>query len=285
MRFHPVLFCAAALVLAGCESLSPMLGGMLESAPKPGIRIVDAQVADLSATSLDMVFDVEVENPYPVPLPVIGIDYALDAGESSGEPIFKGDAGSQGSIPANGKKVIQAPVGVQFARLIEAGRGIRPGMVLPYKADLGFKVAPPGGAEPLRLPVSHKGELPVPAVPKVAVDDLTWTKVGLGGTEGALKLKLTNPNEFKVGVEDLKYTLSLAGKPVFEGGIRETVDLESGAAKSFDIPFALRSTDLGLGLVRSIAAGKVDYKLDGGLDIATPFGSFREGFADEGGGD
>jgi len=138
------------LVLAGgCEGLN---------FAKPSARVVGADVGKVNVTSTQLVFDVEIENPYEVPLPLGNLDYAL---ASDGVEFLNGQAPVQGSIPAGASKTIQLTVTVPYRNVYQAVSNLKGKRAIPYEAELGLSVDTPVlGTQ--RLPLKRTGELPLP---------------------------------------------------------------------------------------------------------------------------
>ena len=126
-------FVLLVLGMAGCGAVQSILD--LE---KPTARIAGVGIADINLESATLTFEVEVSNPYPVPLPLVNVDYGLASG---GTRFLAGQAQLQGAVPARGKKTVSVPATIVYTQLLAALKGVRPGSVLPYKADLGFSVS------------------------------------------------------------------------------------------------------------------------------------------------
>ncbi len=134
--------------------------GLIE---KPGAQVTGSKLQDIGATAATMLFDVKVDNPYTVPLPMTNVDYAL---ASKGQRFLTGQADVQGEVPARGSKVIGLPVRISYLELINAVKGAEPGATIPYTADLGLSVDTPVGGS-LRLPVSKDGQITIPSAPSL----------------------------------------------------------------------------------------------------------------------
>jgi len=143
------------VLFVGCDALQNM--------QKPKASLKGMKLDNISLESANLLFDVEIENPYAVALPMVNIDYGIT---SNANKLFAGKADIAGTVPANGTKMLSLPVKVTYMDLISAFKGVRPGSKIPYQADVGLSVnAPVLGV--LRLPLNKTGELDVPAVPKV----------------------------------------------------------------------------------------------------------------------
>lgn len=135
------------LSLTGCGVTSP-------SAEIMGVKIQNA-----SLTEATLLFDVKVNNPYSVPLPMSNVDYDVS---SKGQPFLKGNAELAGTVPAGGSKNLEIPIPLRYQELFAAVKDARPGATIPYKAILGLSVdAPLWG--PIRVPVTKEDELTLPS--------------------------------------------------------------------------------------------------------------------------
>lgn len=145
-KFALVIVAALVLVSAtGCTT-------------KPTASITGMKLQGLSLTDATMLFDVKVDNPYMVAIPLGNLDYAL---ASQGQQFLSGNSVMQGTIPANASKTLPVPLKVNFLKLIGAVKGAHPGASIPYKADMGLSLdVPVMGA--LRVPMSKEGKLDIP---------------------------------------------------------------------------------------------------------------------------
>ena len=104
---------------------------------------------------------------------------------------------------------------VSFAPLLRSLEGVRPGVVVPYSATVEISVEAPAVGR-LMLPVSHRGELPIPAAPEVSLRELRWGKVSLSEATAMLRVEVGNTNAFPFDLRRLGCSLSLAGERVAE---------------------------------------------------------------------
>jgi len=142
-----LLLSAASLSAGGC--------GMIR---QPDVSITGVQMTRVNLTDATMLFDVKVDNPYSVDLPLSNVDYALS---SKGKLFLEGRAPLDGAVPAGGSRTVAVPVRVDFLRTLQSVRDARPGSSIPYKADLGVAVETPMLGE-IRVPASREGALDIP---------------------------------------------------------------------------------------------------------------------------
>lgn len=261
-------FCATALLatslLTGCESLD----GLLQNAPKPSARVSGVSLKGLTLEKVDLVFDVEVSNPYGVDLPLVDLGYAIGSG---GQRVVEGSAKPSGAVPAHGNKVIQLPAGIKFASLMSVLKGVRPGAVVPYTADFTLGVDAPVLGR-LNLPLSKSGELPVPAVPEVSVVSFDIGALGLDKVSATAKLNLKNTNQFDLDLAKLGLGLALGGKEVAQTKLAASTRLAPGQSATLDVPVSFSPRAFGAGMLNLLRGSEAGYSVAGSLEAGTRFG-------------
>jgi LEA14-like dessication related protein len=145
----------------GAVAATVILVSLTACTQRPTASITGVQMQDVKLTHATMVFAVKVDNPYMSPLPLSNLDYTLS---SAGQQFMTGKADVQGSIPAQGSKVLPVPVQINYLELVNTVKDARPGKAIPYKADLGLSVTVPVYGN-LRVPMSKEGTLEIPSGP------------------------------------------------------------------------------------------------------------------------
>ena len=156
MLLVPALF-------TGCETMQQAL-----ERNRPSARLVGLKFDDVKLDSATLLFDVEIENHYPVALPLTNFDYTVS---SHAEQFLSGRANSQTTVPAKSKKTVSLPAKVNYIGMFKALKGIRPGSKIPYGAELGLSVDTPALGL-IRLPLKKEGELILPAIPGTEITDI-----------------------------------------------------------------------------------------------------------------
>ncbi len=154
------------LMALGCESMRQIM-----NVKKPTASLKGVSFENITLQSATLLFDVEIQNPYPAALPLLNMDYSLATG---GNKLLSGRADLQRTIPANDKKVVSLPATISYLDLAKAFMGIRPGSKIPYNADVGLSVDTKALGQ-IRLPMNKSGELSAPAIPEI--DKLDWKKL------------------------------------------------------------------------------------------------------------
>jgi LEA14-like dessication related protein len=260
-------FIFLAAFAGGCKSLDDAL----KTVPQPDARVIGADVRNLSLNGLDLVFDIEITNPYGVKLPIVELNYAVGSGELQ---LLQGGIKTLEDVPANGSTVIQVPASLDFAAAAQALSNVSPGSILPYHAEINIAVdAPFIGA--INLPLKHEGEIPVPAVPDISLASfdigvMTWEEVS-----ATAKLRVTNTNQFKIELAKLQFNLELGKETVANAGTRRAYSLASGQSAIVEIPisFSPRAFGVGItGIFDMLGGSEANYGIAGILDLGTRFG-------------
>ena len=259
-------FCliACLAMLGGCQSLT----GLYDRSPKPSARIMDAGLRGLSLQGASIMFDVEVSNPYPAGLPLRELSYALT---SDGKKLLDGRVQQNGTIPARGRQVIQLPANLQFATLPDALKSVKPGSVIPYTADFSIGVdAPVLG--PLAIALTHRGELPIPAVPNVELVSFDLGKLALDETRATARLRWKNTNQFPLDLAKLNIRLALGELEIARTGLTDAIHLKPGESATLLMPLSISPRAIGAGLVNLLRGNEIAYQLSGSLEANSRFG-------------
>ena len=150
-------------LLAGCEAIQENL-----NLRKPTARLSGLKFEEVKLDSAMLVFDVEIENYYPVALPLTNFDYTLS---SNAEQFLSGSAKSQATVPAKSKKIVSLPATINYMGMLKALKGVRPGSKIPYGAELGLSVDTPAMGL-IRLPLKKDGELILPSISGADINDI-----------------------------------------------------------------------------------------------------------------
>ena len=156
-----------AAFFAGCEATPE-----LQYAQKPTARVVALRFEDVKLDYATLRFDIEVDNPYPVSLPLRRLRYSLT---SSGHTFLTATALGEAAVPPNTKTVLSLTDEVIYTRLQRA-LNARPGSKIPYQAELTLSAdAPKLGS--INLSAEIEGHLALPKAPEINVGGKTYNAV------------------------------------------------------------------------------------------------------------
>jgi LEA14-like dessication related protein len=151
------LVCAGAVLvlLAGCTNVEERL-----ELRKPTARLVGVRFQEATAHSATLAFDVEIENFYPLTVPLRGFKYSVSSG---GRLFLSGSSEVRVNLPAATQRTVTLPATIDYLEALKILGNVKPGATIPYEAELQLTVDTPR-LGPIMLPVTRAGELALPTV-------------------------------------------------------------------------------------------------------------------------
>jgi len=250
------------------NAISLVLVAALGGCAAPSAKLTGVSFNDIDLQSMTILFDIEFTNPTSAPLPLADLDYELS---SRGNSFFTGQSPLQGDVPARSTKTISLPAKITYSQILTALANVKPGSVLPYKADLGLSIKVPVIGT-LRLPINKEGNLPVPAAPGVELEDIKWDKLTFDNAGGVFRIRMTNRNQFPIEMARMAYGLTLGKMEVAKSSLARSVSLDpNGGEGIVEVPISFSPRKFGLAAL-GMLTGDSSYKLGGEIDVKTPYG-------------
>ncbi len=269
-----IIVLSCATIVAGCGSLDQVV----EAAPKPEARLLGAGVRNLRLQSLDLVFDIEVSNPYGVSLPLVDVNYTVG---SRGKQLLSGGIKPSGSVPANGTSVVQLPARLDLAALLKTLPGVQPGAVVPYDAKINVVVDAPLVGE-FSLPLKRSGEVPVPKVPEISLVSFDISELGADEVNAEARLRIRNTNQFSMRLAAVRFDIALAGRNVTSTRLRSASRLAPGQTTILKVPLSFSPTAAAAGVLAALSGADAAYAISGRLDVVTEYGELALPFNERG---
>ncbi len=152
---------------AGCETTPD-----IPYDREPAARLQDMRFGGVELDYATLLFDVEIDNPYPVSLSLQRLRYALVSG---GRTFLTATAFDDVTVPPNTKKVLTLEDEVTYARLLRALRS-EPGSTIPLKAELTLSLDAPRLGW-INLHAENEGNIVLPESPEINVEGITYNAV------------------------------------------------------------------------------------------------------------
>nr|AWJ68108.1 late embryogenesis abundant [Cleistogenes songorica] len=162
---------------------------------KPTADVSGIHIPHISLHRADLVVDVLIKNPNPVPIPLVDIDYLID---SDGRKLVSGLIPDAGTIHAHGQETVKIPISLVFDDIKSAYKDIQPGSIIPYLVRVVLLVDVPIIGR-IKIPLQKSGEIPVPYKPDVDVEKIKFHRFSFEETTATLHLRLENKNDFDLG--------------------------------------------------------------------------------------
>ncbi|KAF6162347.1 hypothetical protein GIB67_008476 [Kingdonia uniflora] len=246
---------------------------------KPTADVTGIHLPTINLKKADIIVDVLVTNPNPVPIPLIDIDYLV---ESDGRKLVSGLIPDAGTIKAHGSETIKIPLTLIYDDIKTTYDSIKPGSIIPYRIKVDLIVDVPIFGR-LTLPLEKKGEIPIPYKPDVDIDKISFKKFSMEETIAVLHLKLENMNDFDLGLNSLDCDVWLSDVSIGGAKISESTNLVKKGIGYVNVPITFRPKDFGSALWDMIRGKGTGYSIKGNVDVDTPFGAMKLPIIKEGG--
>lgn len=246
---------------------------------KPTADVSEVHFPHINLERAEIVIDVLVKNPNPVPIPLIDINYLI---ESDGRKLISGLIPDAGTIHAHGSETVKIPVNLVYADIKNTYKDIQPGSIIPYKIKVDLIVDVPVFGR-LTLPLEKTGEIPVPYKPDIDLEKIHFERFSFEETVATLHLKLENMNDFDLGLNSLDYELWLSDVNIGGAELDKAAKIEKKGISYIDLPVTFRPKDFGSALWDMIRGKGTGYTMKGHINVDTPFGAMKLPISKEGG--
>ncbi|OVA06286.1 Late embryogenesis abundant protein [Macleaya cordata] len=246
---------------------------------KPTADVTAIHIPSIDLKRADIVVDVLVTNPNPIPIPLIDINYLV---ESDGRKLVSGLIPDAGTISAHGSETVKIPVTLIYDDIKSTYADIEPGSIIPYRIKVDLIVDVPVFGR-LTLPLEKTGEIPIPYKPDVDLDKIKFERFSFEETVAILHLKLENMNDFDLGLNALDCEVWLSDVSIGGAKLTESSVITKKGISYIDVPITFRPKDFGSALWDMIRGKGTGYTLKGNIHVDTPFGAMKLPIVKEGG--
>jgi len=146
---------ALLALLAGCTTVEERL-----ELRKPTARLVAVRFQEATPHSATLVFDVEIENHYPLTVPLLGFKYSLSSG---GQLFLSGSSEVRINLPADSRRTVALPAQIDYLEALKILGNVKPGATIAYVAELDLRADTPR-LGPILLPLTRSGQLTLPTI-------------------------------------------------------------------------------------------------------------------------
>ena len=250
-----------SLLILNCAALEEFT-----KTSKPKVNVQQVRFVGMTFDKIDLAFDIKIQNPNPLSIKLAGFDYDFQINNAS---FVKGQKSDQLAIAANGESLVEIPLTLGFKYLYNSYQSLKNQDSSEYKIDtkLYFDL-PILGRTP--IPISKTGNLPLIKLPKIKIGSLKLKKVGFSGADLELKLNLSNPNSFKLFINQLNYDFSINGQNWITGKTSKQTNISEKNDTNFIIPISLDFLKMGRTVYNLIQGDtNLNYKLDSNINLKT----------------
>lgn len=254
-------------VMGFIKDVGQTIGGLF-SWGAPDADISGFHIPVLNTKRAEIVIDVLITNPNPVPIPLVDMPYEIS---SDGRKLCSGTIPDAGTVHAHGAVTVKIPLTLIYKDIVDTFDDIEPGQVLPYLAKVTLLVDVPVIGR-IKIPLEKKGKIPIPHKPDVDLDKIDWDHLSLEETSATLHLTVKNMNKFDIGINSFKYDLQIADVSIGNANLKQSTEVKGEGVGSLMVPITFRPKDFG-GALWDIMRGRgTGYTMVGAIEVDTPFG-------------
>ncbi len=264
---RPGVRCLASLVFVfwmtlpmGCSTLEQMI-------QKPSAVFRDMQLTDASLLQSTAIFHFDVRNPNPIGLHARRITYDL---QLDGRPFVKGELDQGLSLAAGSTSRMSIPVTIRYLDFFQSVSQLLRDKSAEYVFNGGFTVGP------VTVPFQAKGRFDLPRMPKLSLEAIQIKKLSFSGATLNCRLKVDNPNAFRLLFKRLNYDLTLGGASFAKASALPPGPIAGNGRSTLDLGFDVSFARLGHSAYQLLLGNNADYALKGGLVFDTPSGGERQ---------
>ena len=231
---------------------------------KPSAKITGSRLANINFEQVDLIFDLAVENKNPVSLKLAGVEYDLKIENQS---LVSGTTAQAIKISANSTSQVQLPITLKFEDLKNLPGELWNKDKIAYQLQSIFNIDVPLIGN-YAIPVSTKGELPIPKIPDIRIRDISVKNISFISAELVARIEMNNPNDFDMGVSNLNYQLNINQENWGQGKITNNINISRKGKGLVSIPLKINFLTAGMSVYDIVVNKKpVEYQLKGNATI------------------
>jgi LEA14-like dessication related protein len=232
---------------------------------KPTVRVSNTNVTGLSFKEIDLLFDIEINNPNAVGISLTAFDYDLLLNNVS---FLKGDQQQKMEIKAKDVATVQIPLTLDYKNLYDTYQNLKNADEVTYQLNTGLSFnLPILGA--VRIPVSTSGEVPMLKLPPISLKSIKLKRLTLTGADFDLQVGIKNQNSWGFDINTLDYGLTINNTQWIKGQSTKKQNISAKGESVLHLPFSLSFLDLGSSVYQLVAGGKgLNYKFNGQANLS-----------------
>ena len=233
---------------------------------KPTAKLTGTRLANINFEQVDLVFDLAVENKNPVSLNLAGLDYELKIENQS---LVSGTTAQAIKLKASSTSPVQLPITLKFNDLKNLPGELWNKDKIAYQLISQFNVDLPVIGNYV-IPVTNKGELPVPKIPDIKIKDVKVKNLSFTSADLIAQVEVSNPNDFDLGLSNLNYQLTVNQQNWGQGKINQNSSIPKKGKGLVEIPVKLNMLSAGKSAYNAlINKAPMEYQLTGNVTLDT----------------
>jgi len=248
----------------GCSEVLNLLNQM--NVQEPRVNFSKVKMTGLSFDKVDLLFDINIDNPNDLGISLAGFDYDLFLNENS---FIKGDQQNGLEIKAKSQEIIQLPISLNYLDIYKTFTSIKELDSINYQLKTGLSFNLPVLGD-IRLPISKSGSVPTLKLPSISLNKLKMDKLGFTGADLTLEIKLKNPNAISMLLNNMNYDLNVSGAQWVQGKTNKAMNISAKDENIIKVPISLNFLGMGTSVYNMLTGNqKLNYDLKGNASLSS----------------
>lgn len=243
----------------------------LSSIQKPTVSVENVRVSSISLSDIELLFDVQIENPNPLSLSLATYNYDFQINSNS---FVKGNQELNTQIAANGINTVSVPVTFTFHELYNTFSSLRSEDEAGY-ALLGTVEVDLPVLGLVEVPIEKEGKFPVVKIPTLSLAGVSVKNLSLTRADIEINLGVENPNSFGLNLNSLDYEVDLNGLSPISGNTTEKIYIGEKETGSISIPVSLNFLQAGMAAYNALNNENFEYSLNGTANLGADIPLFQ----------
>lgn len=245
-------------------------GGAFASAKKDlSLSVKDRRILGLSSAGLTLAFHMEISNASAVPYSLVRYNYRVTVNQKEYLPMEKVTLDGPIALNSPGPTLLSLPVKFTFDLLFSVVGVIEEKASCDVVGDMFF--ADDKNKEE-KISFAFSGDFPIFKDPEVDCFPVLLKDLTIGGTDLVFGVKFKNDNHFELLVNDIRYKITFADRPVQEGAIPGDKSIPARGEKEFYLPFILDFFEVGPELYEKLGKPEIPCRFEGRIDVMSVWG-------------
>jgi LEA14-like dessication related protein len=247
-----------ALPLGGCQTLAELLRTGLRA---PEVLIKEVALQDQQLDRVTLMFTSELRNPNPISMSLAGLGYGL---EVEGHRLARGNIDERLTLKASDASALRFPVEFALGATSAAILKLLTLDEAKYELDAAFRFAVPRLGN-IEVPLRHRSTFPVPKLPRLSVEKVDFTSIGIGGLGMRILTHVVNPNRFPLPVDSFRFAFALNGRTVLKNDPLQDLTLKAKQTRELALDLTCSLADVGITVASLVQAPLLRWELDAEL--------------------
>lgn len=248
----------SAIPLAGCQTLAELVRTGLRA---PEARVQDVELRDPQLDRITLLFTTELRNPNPISLSLAGLGYGL---EVEGHRLARGNIDEKLQLKASDASTLRFPVEFALGATSAAILKLLRLEEAKYQLDAALRFAVPRLGN-LEVPLRHNSTFPVPKAPRLSVEKVAFTSIGVGGLGMRIITSVLNPNRFALPIDNFRFAFALNGRTLLRNDPLQDLSLKAKQAREVALDLTCSLADVGITVASLAQAPNLRWELDAEL--------------------